>query len=1054
MQRIARPACLMWEGLGRAGSGGGARKRKNRKNQAKENTMQIAAFSVKNYQFTLIVFVMLAALGLSSLLNMPKAEDPEMDAPMFIITAIYPGAGPADMERLVADPIERKVSELSDIKLIETNIDDGVAVLRVEYVYSSNAEEKYQEIVREVNSVESELPDDLYELRVNRISPSDVNILQIALVSENAPYRVLQEQADRLREALERIKTMKNAKTWGLPEQQVRITLQLDKMAQSRIPLSRVMGALQSESVNIPGGNIYLSARKYNVKTSGDYASLDEIRRTVVYSDGTKIIYLGDIAEVDLVDAPETHITRFNGHRAVLVTAAQKSNQNIFAVREAYTPVLAAFEKQLPPNIAMIRHFDQADSVGSRLGRFAKDFLIAILLVSLTLLPLGFRASLVVMISIPLSIAMGLTGLSLLGYSINQLSIVGFIIALGILVDDSIVVVENIERHLRMGKSKKQAAIEATQQIGLAVVGCTVTLVLAFLPLLFLPEASGDFIRSLPVAVVATVLASLFVSLTIVPFLSSRILGLKHDARGNLFMRGLNWLIQGTYARLLDKALIYPKTTLLVALLLFGGVLSLVPKVGFSLFPASEKPMFTVNVSLPEGSAIMATDSVVRHVESVLGEHPKVRFYTANTGKGNPRIYYNEIQRNEAANYGQVFVQLLPDVQPKEKEAIIDELRERFIYYPNAKIEVKNFEQGPPVDAPIAIRVFGEDLDTLRKVATQVEDIISGTPGTIYVNNPLSTLRTDLKVRINKEKAGMMGIPTAEIDRTVRLAVAGLNVGSFTNAAGDDYDMIATVEKGKYPNLDVFDRTYVNSVTGMAVPLRQVADIEFQSSPPLIKHFDKERFITVSSFVQTGFLANNVNEEVVSQLKQMTLPAGYRYGIAGEAETRAESFGGMGAIIVITLFGFLGVLVLEFGTFKSTLIVLSVIPLGIIGAILMLLGVGYTFSFVAVVGLIALAGIEVKNSILLVDFTNQLRREGMPLEEAIRKAGEVRFVPIVLTSLTAIGGLTPLAIEFNPLYSPLAWVLIGGLISSTLLSRVVTPVLYKILPPGVGGRGE
>ncbi len=1011
--------------------------------------MQIAAFSVKNYQFTLIVFVMLAALGVSSLLNMPKAEDPEMDAPTYIVTAIYPGAGPEDMEKLVVDPIERKVSELSDISLIETNIDDGVAVFRIEYDYSSDPEEKYQEIVREMNSVEKELPDDLYELRINRISPSDVNILQIALVSENAPYSVLREHADRLKESLERIKSMKNARTWGLPEQQVRINLQLDKMAESGVPLTRVMGALQSESVNIPAGAIYLNARKYNVKTSGDYASLEEIRKTIVYSDGRKIIYLGDVAAIDIVDAAETHITRFNGHRAVLVTAAQKSGQNIFAVRDAFTPALEAFKTQLPANIAMVKHFDQADSVGKRLGRFAKDFLIAILLVSLTLLPLGLRASLVVMISIPLSIAMGLWGLNLLGYSLNQLSIVGFIIALGILVDDSIVVVENIERHLRMGKSKRQAAIEATQQIGLAVVGCTATLILAFLPLLFLPEASGDFIRSLPVAVVTTVLASLFVSLTIVPFLSSRLLGEKHDSRGNIFLRGLNWLIQGTYSRILDKALARPWLTLFIAIGIFGATLTLIPRVGFSLFPASEKPMFMINVNLPEGTAITATDTTVRYVEGILGKHPKVRFFTSNIGRGNPRIYYNEIPRNNAANYGQIFVQLLPEVDPKEKEQIIDDLREALLEYPNAKIEVKNFEQGPPIDAPVAIRVFGEDLDTLRSVAIQVENLIHQTPGAIYVNNPLSTLRTDLKVVINKEKAGLLGIPSAEIDRTVRLAVAGLDVGTFTTTSGDDYEMIATIEKGKYPDLSVFQNTYVNSVTGTAVPLRQVADIEFLSSPSVINHFDKERFTTVSSFVRSGYLANDVNAAVVEQLEQFPFPKGYRFGIAGEAESRAKSFGGMGAIIVITLFGFLGVLVLEFGTFKSTLIVLSVIPLGIIGAILGLLATSYTFSFVAVIGLIALAGIEVKNSILLVDFTNQLRRQGIPLEEAIRQAGEVRFVPIVLTSLTAIGGLTPLAIEFNPLYSPLAWVLIGGLITSTLLSRIVTPVLYKLLPPRV-----
>lgn len=293
----------------------------------------------------------------------------------------------------------------------------------------------------------------------------------------------------------------------------------------------------------------------------------------------------------------------------------------------------------------------------------------------------------------------------------------------------------------------------------------------------------------------------------------------------------------------------------------------------------------------------------------------------------------------------------------------------------------------------------------------------------------------------------MMGLSVGDINRSVRLAIAGIDIGTFKNDKGEEYLINVSVPKGKVAGQQIFNSIYIPSISGAPIPLSQIAELEFESEATQIRHYDKERYVTVSAYVQSGFLVDDVYNAVLSRMERYVMPEGFRYIAAGEIEAREQSFGGLDTVILITLFGFLGVLILEFGSFKSTLIVLSVIPLGIIGSFTTLWIVGFPLSFVAVIGLIALVGIEVKNSILLVDFTDQLRQEGVPLVEAIERAGEIRFVPIVLTSLTAIGGLIPLAIEGNPLYSPLAWVLIGGLISSTLLSRIVTPVLYKLLPP-------
>ena len=1012
--------------------------------------MKIANYAVKNYQFTLTMFLMVVVVGIVTIMTMPRAEDPDMNAPQFPIIAVYPGTSPDDMEELVVKPVEKRLYELENVRKINTTISDGLAVFAVYYKYGVNVDEKYSEIVRELNSLKGDLPKEVIKLEAQKATPSGTNVLQMALISNNASLDQLKITAERLQEDLEKVTSLKKVTISGLPESQVKIDLNIEKMAQMQVSPDRVLQAIQSEIANIPGGSIVENTKSFNILTSGNYQNIEEIKNTIVFSYQGKNVLLTDVAKVYFDYAPENHITRLNQNRCLFISAAQKSGENIAKTQAAYLPVIEQFKKTLPKNIDLVVNFDQAENVNTRLSGLLKDFIIAILLVALTLLPLGLRAASIVMISIPLSLAIGIILLNIMGYSLNQLSIVGLVVALGLLVDDSIVVVENIERWMREGHSRLDATLKATNQIGMAVLGCTVTLIIAFLPLVFLPEASGEFIRSLPMAVIFCIVASLVVSLTVVPFLSSRVLK-SHEGNpeGNLFMRLLKKLISGSYTRLLDWAIQRPKMTLLIALVIFVASLRLFPVVGFSLFPASEKPQFMVNIFSPLQSNLAYTDSVSKLIESDLRKLPEVKYVSANVGKGNPRIYYNAIPLNDRTDYGNLFVQLQDDLGADEKINLIEKLRTKYTNYPAATIEVKNFEQGPPVVAPVEVRILGDNVDTLRQIASRVETMLKNTKGTIYVKNPLKNLKSDIKFDINKEKASMLGIPTVSIDRMIRLVVAGFDLGKMTDKEGKEYAIVVSKPHPKHPSLEVFDNLYVNNVQGTAIPLSQVASVRLQTSPVSISHLNKNRLVSVSSFVEKGFLNNEVIAETEKNLEKIALPAGYHFEMGGEVESKNESFSGFGTIILVTIFFFVAVLILEFGTFKSTLIVLSVIPLGIVGALLALWFTGTPLSFVATVGLIALAGIEVKNTILLVDFTNQLRAEGMPMEQAIREAGEVRFLPIILTTLTAIGGLIPIAISTNPLISPLAIVMIGGLISSTLLSRIVTPVVYKLIPPRI-----
>jgi multidrug efflux pump subunit AcrB len=1012
----------------------------------------LAEFSVRRSQFTVVVFLMLIALGVQSIIAIPKAEDPTFPISTFAIVGIYPGATPADVERLVVDPIETRLKTLDDVKSIKTTIDDGLSFIQIEFIAGTDADKKYDDVQREINALRPSLPTELKSLDVQRFSAANVNILQLALVSDTAPYSQLESVSDRLRKRLESVPGVKEVKRWGFPKQEVRVSVDLERMSQLHIPVSQVLGAIQGTNVNIPGGSVDVGSRRMSVKTSGDYQSIEEIRNTPIGGAAGRVVKLSDVADVELRNEETATLARYNGQRAVFVTANEKDRQNIFNVRDGLFKALDQFEPELPAGVKMERGFDQSRNVAHRLRGFIRDFGLAILLVLITLLPLGLRASAIVMVSIPLSLSIGVALLDLAGFSINQLSIVGFVIALGLLVDDSIVVVENITRFLREGHSRQEAAIEATRQISISVLGCTATLIFAFLPLLFLPGVPGQFIRSLPLAVVFTIAASLVVSLTIIPFLASQVLSRHEEAEGNWFLRAMNRGIERSYRPVLHAALRNPLITIALATALFAGSLTLVSRVGFSLFPKAGTPQFLVKVETPDGSSLAETDRATRFVESVLERHrDEVVSFMTNVGQGNPMVYYNVAQQNQQANYGELFVQLR-DYDADKTPLFLDVLREELKGYVNAKIELKEFENGPAIEAPIAMRLLGEDRDELRKGAAEIQKILEATPGTQYVRNPLQQTKTDLEVEIDRERAALTGVPIGEIDRTVRLGLAGLTAGSYREPGSDldARDINVTLPREGHASLDTLDRLTVSSLSGAQVPLAQVATLGLALSPTTINHYNKERSVTVSAFVQRGYNADRLTQQILARLDSLKLPAGYRIVPAGEVESRQESFGGLGIAIVIASFGILAILVLEFRTFKSTLIVASVIPLGIVGGMVALWLTGNTLSFTATIGFVALIGIEVKNSILLVDFTNHLREQGLGLDEAIERAGQTRFIPILLTTLTALGGLLPLALENSSLYSPLAWVIIGGLITSTILTRVVTPVMYKLLAPEIG----
>lgn len=1005
--------------------------------------MNIPKFSINNYQLTLTVFVFLLFMGLASFLNMPQREDPALDIPNNIVIAVYPGASPEDIESQVVDPIEDAINELDDIKEVQTNIRDGVAVTEVEFIFGVDSDEKYDELQRQINQVRPDLPSDLYSLEARQITTSTVNILQIALVSDEASYRQLKVEAERVKDRVEDVAGVKKVEIEAYPEQQIRIALNPVKMTEMNISLDQIEQAIQSNNANVPGGAIKVSNKIFNLKTSGAYDALDQIANTIVGAYEGKVVYLKNIASVYFDYEDERWLARFQGEKAVFVSVQQKDGYNIFDVSEPIKAGIANLE--LPEEIQLEYIFDQSEGVEERVSGFLNNLLQGIILVGLIIfLLLGWRSASLVMMAIPLSILMGLWVVDQGGFALQQMSIAGLVVALGLLVDNSIAIIENIARFQKEGHSRKEAAIKGTQQLLAPMASATLTTILAFVPIVMMPETTGAFIKALPVTVIATLAASLIVAISLTPFIASKLLKEKNGKSTQTFtFRQIGKFIEGPYRIALNWVSGHPKITVGLAVLSLVGALSLFPLVGVSFFPKAEKPQFRVTISLPKGSNLEATDEVVRYVEGVLSERPEVKHYTANIGHGNPRIYYNIMPKSYSNAFGEVFV-VLKEYDVDNFYRTLDELRDEFSSYTDARIDVREFVQGPPSEAPVAIKIFGDDLGQLESYARQVENIVSSTPGAINVDNPIRNKAVDLQFDINRDKAMMLGVPVFTIDKTIRSYVNGTTVGTFRDKQAEDYDMVLRYSAGEDFQLEDFDRLSVHSLSGRFVPLNQVAGIQFRETQSLITHLDNNRTATILADLEQGYNLDDVIAGIQVGLNDISWGEGYVYTFKGDLENRNESFGGMGIASVTALLLILGVLIVQFRSFTQPLIIFSALPLAVIGSILALLITGISFSFTAFIGLTSLIGIAINNSIVLVDYANKLMEEGANVMEAAKRAAEVRFTPILATTMTTILGLLPLTLSGGSLWAPMGWTIIGGLLTSTTFVLLLVPVLYQL----------
>lgn len=1015
--------------------------------------MGLIEAGLKYRKITIMIFILLTAAGVLGFLGLPKYEDPQFSVFNARVLTLYPGAAPDQVEALVTKPLEEKISEIKDIKNIHSTSYNGVSSIIIDLLDNADQKKAWDDLRRKVNEARALLPPGAEAPEVE----DDLNKTSTMIVHLTAPpgkpASALREIADQWEDSIRQMQGVGKVEVAGLPREQVQVILDPSALASRRLSWAHLSDALQKRNVSIPGGTLREGQMGLLVESSGEYRSLEEIADTVIFQPpGGATVRVKDVAEVKTAPGPTEDIIETNGLPGVALTVFPKDGRNVSEIEKGVGGIISKLQKDLPPGVGVVTVFSQSENIEKKFGQLWRELIIGIAMVLLIcILGLQWRTAVMVALAIPTSAAVGFGPLSWMGVSLNQVTLSSLIIALGILVDDAIVVNDNIERHLAMGRDRYSAALQGTREVTVSILTATVATVSAFAPLMLLKGNIGEFVRSLPVVVSVTMLASMAVSLWLIPILRFWTAGKGHPLHGNR-LSGLQTGLAGPaldrlsswYEAGLSRTLKRPLFTLVAALCFSGFALALLPFTGVQFFPYAERSQFIIDISTPRGFSLFQTAEVARSAAELVRSRQGVQDVIVYSGRQIPKFYYNEI----SGSRGETLAQLLVVTSTGEGRAIkklIGDLREGLPRsFPGTRLVVRQLEQGPFVGSPIAVRICGDDIDKLRILAGKVSDILKNTPGAINVHDNMGPDTYTVRINPHPDLTARWGVSEKDIAYSARMAVDGLKITDYRKG-NNIYPVVLRTSSADGAAMAHLSSIWVPSwKTGSVIPVTQVASVEAGWTSGSLNRRNLERVIIVRGYTD-GSLPDDIVREASGHFDSIPLPPGYRIEYGGEGEERNSAFASIGRLsIVVGMLIYLIIAIQFYSLTKPAIIFLSVF-LAISGSILGLFITGTPLGFMALLGIVSLSGIVVRNGIVLVDFIEVGLKEGVPLFEAVRQAGRVRLRPILLTSATAVFGLLPMAITGSSLFKPIAISIISGLVFSTALTLIVVPNAYILL---------
>jgi len=1017
--------------------------------------------ALKRQATVLALLVIIVIAGIYCYVTLPRESFPDITIPYVFVTTNYEGVAPEDMEELITIPIERKLKGIDNVEEIRSTSAEGNSTVAIKFLPKVDLDDAVQKVRDKVDQAKNDLPSDLADDPViQEVNFSDMPVIRVVL-SGPLSLRRLQNLAEDLQDEIESITGVLEALISGGLEREIHVEFDMDRVAAYNVPFSSIINSVTRGNVNMPGGSMDIGEAKYLVRVPEDFKHPSEIFSIVAFVRDGKPVYLRDVAFIrDAFKDPLTR-SRINQQKSVTIAVSKRSGENIVRVTDEVKRIVEQMRPQLPKTLKIDLTADMSSDVRLMVADLENNIISGLILVLIVILVfIGGQSAIFVALAIPYSMFITFTLLTGFDVSLNMVVLFSLILALGMLVDNGIVIVENIYRHMQQGKTRQEAARIGADQVAWPVITSTLTTLGAFSPMMFWPGIMGEFMGYLPLTLIMALSASLLVALVINPVLSARYQkvktvqpGKKKTAKEPLIKRVylsiLQWCLRHRWVVVLSAFVMLIAS--ITAFSLFGK--------GTEFFPQTEPKRAYVNIKAPEGTNLDSSDKLVAQAEKIVSEYEDIRYVISDIGAmgGDP------FSQGGTGTHINRIVLDFKDFHDRSRPSseIVNEVRKRTLEtIKGAEVQVEKEEEGPPTGMPISIEISGEDILKLGDLAGRVRKEIRDIAGLVDLKDNFVKGKPEIRVRVDKEKAALMGLDTFTIAYTIKAAINGVKAGVYREGK-DEYDIIARLPDRDRRSIESLKRITVSGPRGEPIPLTSLAAVELGSGIGAIMRLDQKRVVTITGDV-SGRLANDIIKEIDVKLqKNIKWPRGYDYRFSGEQEEQAKAQAFLGKAFFAAIAIILLILLTQFNSFVTPFIILTSVILSLVGVFIGLLVTGTAFGIIMTgIGVISLAGVVVNNAIVLIDYYNQLLAKGLNSYEALMRAGAVRFRPVMLTAITTILGLLPMATgvsfdfrkmaldiggESSQWWGPMAVAVIFGLGFATLLTLIVVPVLCSMV---------
>lgn len=992
---------------------------------------------IDNRKIALLLVGIALLAGLYSYYMIPKQEAPDLTPPYATITAVYPGASQVDVERLVTKKIENDVAQMNGYEYSISYTNNSVATIVLKMKYGTDPESAWDDLRTRMDDIQEELPPECLPIMLNTDVVKTAGII-IALTGDNYSYDELAAYGDDITKALTNVSGVSRFDVDGKLERQITVEVDYQKLGYFQLSLDDIVQTLKSQNIQIPSGQIVDGDTKVNLNASGLFTSIEDIENIIIgiSTENQTVLRLKDIATVKEELEDSSYTFRLNGKPAVLLTGYFEEDENIVLIGRDVDQVIENLKKDLPSDLTFTQVLYQPNDVSNSVENFIVNLLQGILFVIVVVfIGMGFRNAIIVSTAIPLSIMLTFLVMPAVGLKIHQISIAGLIVALGMLVDNAIVVSDAIQNRVDNGERKISACVDGVLEVAMPVLSSTLTTIAAFSPLLMLNSLAGDYVGALPKIVIIALLASYFVALVVTPTMA--FIFFKPSKNKNKKGRIKKMFSRSVRMGMKHNILVF--LLVIVALTATLGAYSTLP---LTLFPKADKNVLYIDLKAEKNIDTSYMESMSEQVEAILMREPEIGDVTSSIGGGLPRFYDTLGVYAKLNDVGQMMFEV--DLSKGGRftnntmlaEYLQGEINKQLT---GGRATVKQLEYAEPIGAPIRIRVKGEKIEDIVPVIDQLEDLVSSVDGTINVETNYQPEAYEYVLNIKKDEASYYGLSAYDIQNEVSIALRGREATIYRGEGKEENIVVKANVQAKE---DLMNYRIKSRVTGNKTPLKNVASIDLVSNLPTIIRYDREYDLTVLSDIKSGYDRDSIVAEIEEKMSDLDT-RGVTVVFDGENEIIGKYFGNVAIAGGVALFMVFAILMFQFGSYIQPLIILGTIPLSAIGSLIGLYIFKQPISFTALLGMVSLMGIVVNNAIVLIDYINQSIKRGNSVIHACIEANNKRFRPIMLSTITTIIGLIPLAVSESELFKPMSVALMSGLIVSTFLTLIVIPVIYE-----------